>query len=60
METDESRNTGIITETKGSVLLHEPLLKKLKPSGSFIFELCKYSFKNQAYHKISKTSSFVK
>ena len=60
METDESRNTGIVTETKCSVLLHELLLAEEKPFGFFPFELYKYSFKNQAHYQISKASGFVK
>lgn len=58
METDESRNIGIVTETKCSVLLHKPLLAGEKPLGFFPFELYIYSFKNQAHYKISK--AFVK
>lgn len=49
METDESRNAGIVTETKCNVLLHEPVLKEEKPFNFFLFELYKYSFKNQAH-----------
>lgn len=54
METDESRNTGIVTETNCSVLLHKPLLVGEKPFGFFPFELYKYSFKNQAHYKLAK------
>lgn len=60
METDESWNTGILTETKCSVLLHKPLLAGGKPFGFFPFQFYKYSFKNQAYHKISKALVIVK
>lgn len=59
METDESRNTGIATEIKCSVLLHEPLLAEEKPFGFFPFELYKYSSKNPAHYKISKASGLV-
>lgn len=59
METDESQNTGIVTEKKCNVLLHKPLLTEEKPFSFFLFELYKYSFKNQAHYKISKTSGFV-
>lgn len=60
METDESRNTGIVTATKCSVLLHKPLLAGEKPFAFFPFELYKYSFKNQAHYKISRALVFVK
>lgn len=60
METDESQNTGIVTETKCSVLLHESLLEEEKPFGFFPSELYKYNFKNQTYYKIRKASGFVK
>lgn len=46
METDESQNSGIVTETKCCVLLHGALLIEEKPFHLFPFQLYKYGFKN--------------